>query len=63
MSICLLVVLKEKINLQHLFVKITSSLKLSGGIESNSGPYQIIRSVQASFSQGNIALFEKTPDR
>ena len=58
--ICLLVVLKEEIN---LFVKITSSLKLSGGIESNSGPYQIIRSVQASFSPGNIALFEKTPDR
>ena len=58
--ICLLVVLKEEIN---LFVKITSSLKLSGGIESNSGPCQIIRSVQASFSPGNIALFEKTPDR
>ena len=53
----LLVVLTAELNLQHLNVTITSSLKLSGDAELNRGPYQIIRSVQGSFNQGNVALF------
>ena len=55
--VSLLVVLTAELNLQHLNVKITSSLKLSGDAELNPGPYQIIRSVQRIFSQGNVAIF------
>ena len=55
--VSLLVVLTAELNLQELNVKITSSLKLPGDVELNPGPYQIIRSVQRSFSQGNVAIF------
>ena len=41
-------------------VKITSSLKLSGNAELNPGPYEIMRSVQGSFYQGNVVLFGET---
>ena len=41
-------------------VKITSSLKLSGNAELNPGPYEIMRSVQGSFYQGNGVLFGET---
>ena len=61
--VSLLVVLTAELNLQYLNVKITSSLKLSGDVELNPGPYQIIRSVQESFNQGNVALFGETGDR
>ena len=44
-------------------VKATSSLKLSGDIELNPGPYEILRSVQGSFNQGNAALFGETAAR
>ena len=37
--------LKAELNLQHLNVKITNSLKLSGDAELNPGSYEIIRSV------------------
>ena len=60
--VSLLVVLTAELNLQHLNVKITSRLKLSGDIELNQGLYQIIRSVQGSFNQG-IALFGETAGR
>ena len=58
--VSLLVVLTAELNLQHLNVKITSSLKLLGNVELNPGPYQIIRPVQGSFNQGNVALFGET---
>ena len=41
-------------------VKITSCLKLSGNAEWNPGPYEIMRSVQGSFNQGNVVLFGET---
>ena len=44
-------------------VKATSSLKLSGDIELNPGPYEILRSVRGSFNQGNAALFGETAAR
>ena len=59
----LLVVLTAELNLQHLNVKIMSSLKLSGDVELNPGPYQIIRPVQGSFNQGNVVLFGETAGR
>ena len=57
-----LVVLTAELNLQHVNVKITSSLKLSD-VELNPGSYQIIRSIQGSFNQGNVALFGETAGR
>ena len=59
----MLVVLTAELNLQHLNFEITSSLKLSGDAELNPGPFEIIRSVQGSFSQGNVALFGKSAGR
>ena len=50
-------VLTAELSLQHLNVKITSSLKLTGDAGLNPGSYEIIRSVQVSFKQGNVALF------
>ena len=38
----------------------TKALQLSGDIELNTGPNEIIRSVQSSFSEGNVLLFGKT---
>ena len=56
-------VLTEELSLQHLNVKITSSLKLTGDAELNPEPHEIIRSVQGSFKQGNVALFGQTAGR
>ena len=61
--VSLLVVLTAELNLQHSNFKITSSLKLSGDAELNPGPYEIIKSVLGSFSQGNVTLFAKTASR
>ena len=52
-----------ELNLQHLNVKIKGSLKLSGDVELTPGPYQIIRLVQGSFNQGNVALLRETAGR
>ena len=49
--------LTEEISLQHLFVEVANSLKLSEAVELIPGPYEIIRSVQGSFNQGNVAVF------
>ena len=60
----LLVVLTAELNLQHLNVKTACNLKLSGDFELNlAGPYEIIRSVQGRFNQGNVALSGETADR
>ena len=57
--VSLLVMLLAELDVQQLVViSISTSLKLSGDVESNPGPYEIIRSVQGSFNKGNIALFE-----
>lgn len=48
--------LTEEMNLQHLLVKIGSSLKRSEDIELNLGWYKMIKSVLGSFSQGNVPL-------
>ena len=61
--VSLLVVLIAELNLQHLNVITTRSLKLSGDVELNSVPYEIIKSVQGSFNQGNVALFGETAGR
>ena len=58
-----LVALTAELNLQHLNVKVTSSLELSGDAELNPGSYQVIRSVQGSFTQGNVALIGETAGR
>ena len=51
----LLVMLLAELDVQQLVViSISTSLKLSEDAESNPGPYEIIRSVQGSFNQGNI---------
>ena len=59
----LLVVLTAASNLRHLSVIITRSWKISGDVELNSGLYEIIRSVQGSLNQGNVALFGETAGR
>ena len=61
--VSLLVLLTAELNLQNLNVKITSSLKISGDVELNPGPYEITRSVHGSFNQGNVALFGETACR
>ena len=48
--VSLLVVLTVELNLHHSNVKVTSSLKLSGDAQLNSGPYGILRSVQESLN-------------
>lgn len=55
-SVSLLLMLTEEMNLQHLLVKIGSSLKRSEDIELNLGWYKMIKSVLGSFSQGNVPL-------
>ena len=50
--------LLAKLDVQQLVVSsISLSSKLLGNVESNPRPYEIIRSVQGSYNQGNIALF------
>ena len=61
--VSLLLVLTAELDLQHLNVIITRILKLSGDVELNPGPYEIIRSIQGSFNQGNVALFGETAGR
>ena len=57
-------VLTSEANLHHLHdAEITRSLKLSGDVELKPGPYEILRTVQGSFNQGNIALFGETAGR
>ena len=59
-----LLVLTSEVNLHYLHdAEITRSLKLSEDVELNSGPYGILRTVQGSFNQGNIALFGDTAGR
>ena len=54
----------SEVNLLHLHdAEITRSLKLSGNVELNPGPFEIVRTVQGSFSQGNVALFRETTGR
>ena len=56
--VSLLVMLLTKLDVQQLVVSsISLSLKLLGNVESNPRPYEIIRSVQGSYNQGNIELF------
>ena len=57
----LLVMLLAELDVQQLAaISILTSLKLSGDVESNLGPYEIIRSVQGSFNQGNITFYGGT---
>ena len=57
--VSLLVMSLAKLDVQQLVVSsISLSSKLLGNVESNPRPYEIIRSVQGSYNQGNIALFE-----
>ena len=55
MTVLVSLVLTAELNLQHLNVKITSSLKLSGDVELNPGPYEIIKSAQGRFN-GVVAM-------
>ena len=41
----------------------TMAVKLLGDVELNPGPNEIIKSVQGSFSQGNVVLFGETASR
>ena len=51
-------------NLHHLHdAEITRSLKLSGDVELNPGPFEIVRTVQGSFNKGNVALLGETAGR
>ena len=55
-----LLVLTSEVNLHYLHhAEITRSLKLSGDVELNPGPYEIVRTVQGSFNHGTVALFGK----
>ena len=38
-------------------------LKTAGEVKLNPGPYEVIKSVQGSFNQGNISLFRETAGR
>ena len=59
--VSLLVMLLAELYLQQLVViSMSTSLKLSEDVESNPGPYEIIRSIRGTFNQGNIALFGET---
>ena len=54
--ITLLVLPSEK-NLHHLDdAEITIGSKLSGDVELNLGLYEIVRAVEESFNQGNVAF-------
>ena len=59
-----LLVLTSEVNLHHLHdAEITRSLKLSGDVELNPGPFEIVRTVQGSFNQDNVALFGEIAGR
>ena len=45
---------------QLVVISISTSLKLSGDLESNPESYEIIRSIQGSFNQSNKTLFGGT---
>ena len=62
-SVRVRIVLTAELNLQHLNVKITSSLKLSADVALNPGPYEITRSVQETLNQGFVVLFGETAGR
>ena len=47
-------------NLETLNNFKTKAIQLAGDIELNTGPNEIIRSVQSSFSEGNVLLLGKT---
>ena len=50
-------VLTSEVNLHYLHdADLTKSLKLSGDVELNPGPYEIVRTVQGNFNEGNVAL-------
>ena len=59
----LAVLISLAVLIQHLFIALTCSLKLLGDVELNPGPYKILKSIQGSFNQGNLALFGETADR
>ena len=62
--ISLLLALTSQVNLHHLHdAEITRNLKLSGNAELNPGPYEVVRTVQGSLNQGNVALFGETAGR
>ena len=62
--VSLLVMLLAELDVQQLVViSISTSLKLSGDVESNLGPYEIIRSIQGIFNQCNVNLFGRTVGR
>ena len=62
--VSLLVMLLAELDVQQLVViSISTSLKLSGDVESNLGPYEIIRSIQGIFNQCNVNLFGGTVGR
>ena len=67
MTVLLLVrlaVMVEEVNLKQLFLLVMHlRLKLSGDVELNPGPYELLKSVQVSFNQGNVALFGETAGR
>ena len=38
-------------------------LKIAENVELYPGPYEVIKSVQGSFNQGNVSLFGETAGR
>ena len=38
-------------------------LKIAGDVELNPAPYEVIKSVQGSYNQGNVSLFGETAGR
>ena len=44
----------------HFFAIKIKLLIISGDVENNPGPYQLIKSIQGTFNQGNISLFGNT---
>ena len=59
-----LLALTSEVNVHHLHdAQITRSLKLPGDVELNLGPYEIVRTVQGNFNQGNVALSGETASR
>ena len=50
-------VVTSEVNLHYLHdADLTKSLKLSGDVELNPGLYEIVRTVQGNFNEGNVAL-------
>ena len=61
--VSLLVMLLAELDVQQLVVISISTRKLSGDVESNLGPYEIIRSIQGIFNQCNVNLSGGTVGR